>query len=56
MLEASLRRPEDFETHSRQLFAAMQRGGPVGERDTSVKMEVETCGLNMYPNDSEKEM
>jgi hypothetical protein len=30
MLEASSRNPEEFETHARQLFAAMERGGPVG--------------------------
>jgi hypothetical protein len=30
MLEASLRKPEDFEPHAKQLFAAMQKGGPVG--------------------------
>ena len=30
MLEASLRKPEDFEAHARNLFVAMKSGGPVG--------------------------
>jgi hypothetical protein len=30
MLEASLADPESFQVHSRQLFAAMRAGGPVG--------------------------
>jgi type II restriction/modification system DNA methylase subunit YeeA len=30
MLEASLRKPAEFETHARQLFAAMKSGGVVG--------------------------
>jgi len=30
MLEASLRKPDEFEIHARQLFAAMRSGGPVG--------------------------
>ena len=30
MLEASLHKPAEFETHARQLFVAMKSGGPVG--------------------------
>jgi len=30
MLQASVRQPDEFEAHGRQLFAAMKAGGPVG--------------------------